>query len=167
MEKREKLTEIEIIKKNINKEIKNIQTKLNYTRVVSNTISFLTIFLNIVIIGLSIWALTMLIVNLSISNSSSNQTSLRDIIMPIVVLLFTIFLFIFSIMINIHVLKSKDEYLQRSYEEYKAIILKINHSSLDQEQIDKIIKIIEAIQKRDFNNQKLSYKEIIKNALEG
>lgn len=152
--------QINLIKKELKNEIKITSTKLKITNFGLSFISVSISVLNITIICLAIWAI--IILSIRIENKDA---SILEIIMPLIVAIFTIMLFIISIFLSIYNKKSKTLFFQKSANQIQYLILKIkNDPDFD---LKEGIEIINTIKKEEVKNNNVDYKKVIKKILIG
>lgn len=152
--------QINLIKKELKNEIKITSTKLKITNFGLSFISVSISVLNITIICLAIWAI--IILSIRIENKDA---SILEIIMPLIVAIFTIMLFIISIFLSIYNKKSKTLFFQKSANQIQYLVLKIkNDPDFD---LKEGIEIINTIKKEEVKNNNVDYKKVIKKILIG
>lgn len=150
---------IELIKNKIQEDISLTHKKMKINVVFSTFVSFFIMLLNVSIIGLSIWALIELVKEIVNKKSEVNV-----IILPTIVALFTICLFIFSILISIYKIKSKVFFYKTVLEEYQYLIIKIKEKNIE---INEAVDMLNEINNKKFEYKKLSYKKLAKKVLGG
>lgn len=150
---------IELIKNKIQEDISLTHKKMKINVVFSTFVSFFIMLLNALIIGLSIWALIELVEEIVNKKSEVNV-----IILPTIVSLFTICLFVFSILISIYKIKSKVFFYKTTLEEYQYLIIKIKEKNIE---INEAVDILNEINNKKFEYKKLSYKKLAKKVLGG
>ena len=122
-------------------------------------VSCLVMLLNLTIIGLAIWALVVLIQEII-----KGEENVNIIILPTIVALFTILLFVFSILTMIYKVRNKSHFFRTILEEYQYLIIKINEKGME---VDEVVNILNDINNRKFEFNKLNARNIFKTALGG
>ncbi len=150
---------VEILKNKINQDIKLTKKKMRTSSIFSLLVSCLVMLLNLTIIGLAIWALVVLIQEII-----KGEENVNIIILPTIVALFTILLFVFSILTMIYKVRNKSHFFRTILEEYQYLIIKINEKGME---VDEVVNILNDINNRKFEFNKLNAKNIFKTALGG
>ena len=148
---------IDKVKEKINNDIELTKKKLKTNSIFSVTVSCLIIILNLSIIGLATWALVELIQGIV-----SKQFNVSVIILPTMVALFTILLFVFSILITIYKTRTKAYFFKSILEEYQYLIINLREKNIT---VEEAVEILDEINNKKQDNEKLSTKKVIKNVL--
>lgn len=150
---------LDIIKHKINLEIKTTRKKMILCSFFSILTSSMIMLLNLLIIAFALYALTILIREI-ISGSIEGTF----IILPTIVALFTILLFVFSILTTIYKVKNKSHFFRTILDEYQYLIIKLNEKTMT---VDEAVNILNDINNRKYEINKINTKKLFKTALGG
>lgn len=121
--------------------------------------SSLIMLLNLLIITFALYALVVLIREIIHGSIEGNI-----IILPTIVALFTILLFVFSILTTIYKVKNKSHFFRTILDEYQYLIIKINEKAMT---VDEAVNILNDINNRKFEFNKINTRKLFKTALGG
>ena len=156
---KENIASIERLKTKIKNDIKATKKKLKVNVALSLFVSFFTMLINLVILGLAIWALTELIIKII-----DKQFEPITVVMPTIVSVFIIASFIFTLLTAIYKVKSRIFFYQDIVEDYQYLIIKINDQTID---YDEAVIALKEINDRSLEYKKLSNKKLMKKVLGG
>lgn len=156
------MTKIDHLEAKLNAEIKHNQIKLWINKIGSKIVSWSSIFLNISTIILSLTAIGLLFREINEDNSKLTNSA---VIMPLIVAVFTLLLFVISITLMIYSGKNKLAFYEEQSQLIQHLILKSKYDPHFgfEELLASYNQMLEQI---DVAEKNLSYKKIIKKALE-
>lgn len=145
--------------------------KLKINEIFSLVISSLIILLNMTIIALAIWSIVLLSIEIYKNNDTffnsiiklSINPKVNQIIIPLLVAIFTILSFVISLSLLIYNAKSKSNFFEQKSQEIQYIILKLNNK--EDSDIEEYINLYNKVMKVEFENNKINYKKIFKKVL--
>lgn len=161
MEK-EDLRKKEIVVHSLEERIKIYKVKLKTVSLFASIFSLIIICLSLLIIGLAIWAVIDLVFLIQKGDSKFNSL---DLIMPIIVASFTLFLFVISSLQIIYGVKNKSSIYQENSDELQYLILKLRNAKEINE--EEAIEIYNKMLEKENKESNLSYKEVFKEILGG
>lgn len=160
-----------LVQRKIEQDIQYTKRKLKINEVFSLIISASIIILNITIIALAVWSIVLLSIEIyknndvfikSILKLSINE-KINQIIVPLIVAIFTILSFCISLSLLVFNTKSKSQFFEQKSQEIQYLILKLNNK--ENANLDEYIDLYNKIMKEELENKKLNYKKIFKKVL--